>query len=210
MTTPRRKREEIGVAIPADGGRLALEGLFVAAEPGCDGGALVAAPHPLYGGSMDSPVVNEVAWAAGRAGLATLRFNWRGVGASAGAMSGEAADADADYGAALEHLEQTVPGPLVAAGYSFGACAAARAARGAARVRRLVLVAPPPRLLDAEALRDFGGEVLIAVGEADALAPLAELESIAARLPRTRLEVVPEADHFFTSGLAALGAVLNF
>ena len=104
---------------------------------------------------MDSPVVNEIAWASARAGIASLRFNWRGVGASSGVASGDARDADADYAAALAHLAETVPGKVVACGYSFGAAAALRAARLHPRVGRVLLVAPPPSLLERGALREL-------------------------------------------------------
>jgi len=105
------KREERAVAIPLAGGTQALEGIYVAGLDADAVGVVVAAPHPLYGGSMDSPVVNEIAYAARTAGLASLRFNWRGVGASAGLPSGEATDADADYRAALDHLLETLISP---------------------------------------------------------------------------------------------------
>ena len=81
-----------------------LEGIFQAGASFASRGVLLAPPHPLYGGSLEAPVLSELAWAAAQAGLASLRFNWRGVGASAGAPSGAAADADADYGSALDHL----------------------------------------------------------------------------------------------------------
>src|SRR5262249_33232416 len=133
----------------------------------------------------------------------TVRFNWRGVGASGGEPSGDNAQADADYAAALAYLEDTVDGPLVAAGYSFGAAAAVRVASASPRVRRLLLVAPPPALLDAAALARFGGRALIVVGSRDSFAPSAEL---AERLgPRQSLEVIADADHFFASGLADIG-----
>ncbi|MDJ0864809.1 MAG: alpha/beta fold hydrolase [Myxococcota bacterium] len=198
------RQEERPVAIPraeADGS--ALEGLYVAAPDAAAGGAVVAPPHPLYGGSMDSPVVSEVSWACTKAGLASLRFNWRGVGASAGTPSGDPADARADYGAALAQLAESVPGPLVAAGYSFGAAAAAAAA-GEARVERLVLVAPPPPMLDADALAAVAGGVLILTGEDDAIAPPAPLAALAESLPRARFVTLAEADHFFLAGLAQL------
>ena len=60
-------------------------------------GAVVAPPHPLYGGSMDSPVVTEIAHACANTQTASLRFNWRGVGGSAGQMSGEPDVGLADY-----------------------------------------------------------------------------------------------------------------
>jgi alpha/beta superfamily hydrolase len=165
---------ERSIVIPCEEG-LALEGVYVSGELG---GAVVAPPHPLYGGSLESPVVGEVSHACALAGRASLRFNWRGVGASAGERSGEAADALADYRAALSELAASVEGPLLAAGYSFGACAAVAAAVTEPRVRQLVLIAPPP---------------------ASALEPLvAQAES-------RSLEVIPEADHFFMDGLADVG-----
>ncbi len=202
------KREERAVAIPMLEGALALEGIFVAGD--ADAGAVIAPPHPLYGGSMDSPVVAEVAHACARAGLATLRFNWRGVGASGGQPSGEPHDADLDYGAALEHLAASVAGPISVCGYSFGAAAALRAAAGSPRVRRAILVAPPPALLGAADLAAVRRALLIA-GEEDRIAPPERLRDLVAGAPAAHLEVVPEADHFFTFGLAAIGrAVLRW
>jgi hypothetical protein len=198
--------EERSVPIPVgDDGGLALEGLYVAVAGDDVAGAVVAAPHPLYGGSMDSPVVNELAHACDRAGIATLRFNWRGVGASAGSPSGDPGDADADYGASLEQIGETVSGPLVACGYSFGAAAAVRCAARAPRVTRRVLVSPPPSMLDAAVFADFPGRTLVLVGEHDDLAPADRLEAMAAGLERVELVVIPEADHFFAFGLAEIG-----
>lgn len=196
------RQEDKGIAIPVPDAEWALEGVFVRGEGPEPPGAVVAPPHPLYGGSMDSPVVAELVFGLKRAGYATVRFNWRGVGASGGAPSGEAADADADYAAALAYLADTVPGPLLAAGYSFGAAAAVRVARASPRVRRLVLVAPPPSLLDAEALAAFRGSALVVTGADDAIAPAAGIEALLGDDPRRRLEVIPETDHFFLRGLS--------
>jgi len=196
------------VAIAMPGESWALEGIFIRGEGEEPGGAVIAPPHPLYGGSMDSPVVTELAWACRRAGYATLRFNWRGVGASGGEPRGEPAAADADYGAALAYLEETVPGPLVAAGYSFGAATAVRAALGSPRVRRLLLVAPPSSLLDAAALAGFRGRVLAITGRRDAIAPADELAALFGDdAPRRRLEIVADADHFFMEGLADISRI---
>ncbi len=206
------KREERAVTIPlASGGGLALDALYVAPDPDVEdpGGAVVAPPHPLYGGSMGSPVVTELSWAFAKSGLATLRFDWRGVGASAGAPSGELGDATDDYDGALAQLAESVSGPLVAAGYSFGAAAAARAAVQNARVRRLVLVAPPPAMLDRGALGARAIDTLIATGAHDAIAPPAALAGLAQELPRARFVSIEDADHFFGAGLAELGRIVT-
>ncbi len=197
------KREQRGVAIPTSG-EGALEGHFTTGSEGNERGAVIAPPHPLYGGSLDSPVVAELAWACGRVGLATLAFNWRGVGASAGEPSGEVRCADDDYASALAHLEQTVQGPLVACGYSWGAAAAARAVPGRERVSHLILVAPPASMLDATRLAAFPGPILVVSGEADALAPPDDLAPLVAETPGAELVRVPEADHFFGAGLAEI------
>jgi len=203
------RREEKGTAIPwlGEAGEQgeALEGLFIAGDAEASGeGAVIAPPHPLYGGSMDSPVVSELAWACTKAGRASLRFNWRGVGGSTGAPSGELAAGAQDFAAALLQLGRTVPGRLIAAGYSFGAAAAVRAAAEQPRVARLVLVAPPPSLLDVGALRSVEREVLLLGGEHDTIAPPAALEALAKDLPGARVVLLEEADHFFAAGLARL------
>ena len=198
--------EERAVTILLDGEEgIALDGIFMASRDPDAGGVVIAPPHPLYGGSMDSPVVSEIAWACAKAGLASLRFNWRGVGASGGTSSGDAEHARADYAAALAQLASTVPGRLLASGYSFGAAAAVRAAAEEPRVRGLILVAPPPALLDCAALTARPRDVLILSGENDEIAPAAELEEIARELPRARFVRIDEADHFFGAGLAELG-----
>ncbi len=201
-----RDGEERAVTILLDrDAGIALDGIYMASSEADAGGVVIAPPHPLYGGSMDSPVVAEIAWACTRAGFASLRFNWRGVGASGGTSSGDAEDARIDYAAALAQLASTVTGRVLAAGYSFGAAAAVRAAAVDPRVRGLILVAPPPSMLDLTALEARPRDVLILAGEHDSLAPAAALEGIARELPRARFVQIERADHFFGAGLADVG-----
>jgi alpha/beta superfamily hydrolase len=200
---PRQEERSVAIALP-DAAGLALEGLFVAGHADDPRGALIAAPHPLHGGSMDVPVVCELAFGCAQAGVASLRFNWRGVGASAGEPSGEAELADADFRAALGHLAESVEGEIVGCGYSFGAAAALRTASRDPRVRRLLLVAPPPVLLDRATLERFQGPLLVIVGERDTLAPPAVLEGWLPEHPGARFERVPGADHFFSRGLSEI------
>ena len=192
----------VTIALP-QAPELALEGVY---SSGADGaGAIIAPPHPLYGGSMDHPVVSEIAYAFAKRGTASLRFNWRGVGASAGVPSGDLEDGEADYAAALEQLAETVPGELAACGYSYGAVVAAHVARRNPRVARLLLVAPPPSLLDREALAAFPGAVRLVAGENDEFAPAAAVGELSDACSHATLTVVSGADHFFGAGLAELG-----
>ena len=72
------REQATAVRVPKD--ELVLEAAW---QSGDDRAAVVAPPHPEYGGSLDNPVVNELAYALYQEGFASLRFNWRGVGASA-------------------------------------------------------------------------------------------------------------------------------
>lgn len=202
-----QKRLERAVTIALDTSS-ALEGVYRSGADPAGVGVVVAPPFPLLGGSMDHPVVSEIAHACGEAGAATLRFNWRGVGASAGVPSGSAADGDADTSAAVRFVEESVAGPLLAAGYSFGAVMALRAAARHPRIRRLLLVSPPQQLLDGAALRDFPGSLLLVTGQRDEYAPPAALEPLVADLARAAFHVVPDADHFFGEGLGEIGRVV--
>lgn len=199
------------IALPAEAGGegWVLEGLVVPVPDGSAGGAVIAPPHPLMGGSMESPVVTEIVHACGRAGLYSLRFNWRGVGASAGAASGEPEVADVDYRAALQFLCETVEPPYVACGYSFGSLAALRAIRHAPVPSRLILVAPVTTMLDADLLLDFPGEILLLAGQHDDWVDTGALSELAVQAKSARLEVIPRCDHFFMSGLAQLGQAIT-
>jgi alpha/beta superfamily hydrolase len=194
--------KEQGVAIPIEAEALALEGAWQAGEG--KGGGVIAPPHPLYGGSLDHPVVNELAYALYSEGLPSLRFNWRGVGASQGEPSGDAGVALRDYSAAVEQLARTVSGPLIAAGYSFGAIAALGAALADARLKALVLVAPPVRMLQGLPLCDLERPLLVIAGTEDAFASPTELRAALDGVAGARLELIEGADHFFVSGLSAV------
>ena len=114
-----------------------LEGML--REGAGKGGVVICHPHPLYGGSMWNNVVDALETGFFEAGFSTLRFNFRGVGASSGRYD-EGEGETRDVEAACRHLEEHTGGGgrFVLAGYSFGAWVAARAAciyRGSA---------PPP------------------------------------------------------------------
>jgi alpha/beta superfamily hydrolase len=188
-----------------------LEGLWLPArgEEGVRGGAVVAPPHPQMGGSMDSPVATEIALATSDQGYVSVRFNWRGVGASAGIPSGENGHADTDYRAALDFMEESVEGPILAGGYSWGAATAARVAIGRPRITRLILVAPPATMLDGAALAALGKPLLIIAGDRDDYVPLDPIRKIVDSIEGAQLEVLEGVDHFFMAGLADIGRIVR-
>lgn len=112
--------------------------------PGARGGVVVCHPHPLYGGDMDNPVVIRVVEVCAELGLATLRFNFRGVGRSTGTHGNGLGERD-DLETALRHLGGALPTVAMVAlvGYSFGAMVAAHVATGHPALAGLSLIAPP-------------------------------------------------------------------
>jgi uncharacterized protein len=169
--------------------------------------AVVAAPHPSYGGSLDNPVVTELAHALRGCGAGTLRFNWRGVGASQGDISPDVEQAATDFTAALDHVDEGQP--LIGAGYSFGAATAMRVALRDPRVRALVLVAAPIRMLQALPIDELRVPVLFIAGTRDTFAPRAEIDALLRDLPGARVEWLGGIDHFFGIGLGELAAALR-
>lgn len=170
--------------------------------------AVVAPPHPAMGGRMDNPVVETLVAGLHAAGIATLRFDWRGAGQSKGEITGDPDAAKADFGAALAQLTVLHAGPYVATGYSFGAATALTVAASDPRVTRLVLVAPPVGLLRTELLGAFAGDGVVLVGDQDHYAPLVRLQPILAPFARLRLEVIEGADHFFATGVERIAALV--
>lgn len=210
--SPRNFERPATITLPEDltlAPGSALEGLWLPArgEEKERGGAVVAAPHPQMGGSMESPVATELGLATSDQGFVSLRFNWRGVGGSAGLPSGEVAHADADYSAALDFMEESVEGPIVASGYSWGAVAAARMAIQRPRVQRLIMVSPPTQMLDGDALKSFGHPILIIAGSRDQYVPIDEVKKMISGIEGIHLEVLDGVDHFFMAGLADIGRI---
>jgi uncharacterized protein len=167
-------------------------------------GVAVAHPHSLYGGNMDSPVVVAVVQACAAAGLATLRFNFRGVGDSGGAWDEGRGEQD-DVRAALAHLRGHVSRTALA-GYSFGAAMSAAVAGAGERLAGLALVAPPlaMRPWSPPALLAIEGPTLLVAGSRDDYCPVDALTGLGRALPKAEVRVIEGADHFFFAGLDRL------
>lgn len=173
------------------------------------GGFVVCHPHPLYGGDMDNPVVIRVAEVAQAAGYATLRFNFRGAGASEGVHDkgrGEQEDVRAAMAALATHLPA---GSRVGVmGYSFGAAMAARATRPSVPEAPLGLIAPPLGMYDFDFLQTSPGRLLLVAGTADSYCPVETLHRLAA-ITSTEERIVEGADHFFFGKLYPLGEAIG-
>lgn len=185
----------------------------VAKPPGARGGVVVCHPHPLYGGDMDNPVVVRVVEVCAELGLATLRFNFRGVGSSSGTHGNGIAER-ADVESALRHLESALPGDAVMAlvGYSFGAMVAAHVATGHLALAGLSLIAPPLAFKGVSlppALAGFSGPLAVVAGTCDEYCPETTLRALPGLLPNARVMVVEGANHFFFGRLFPLGEMVT-
>jgi len=172
--------------------------------------AVVCHAHPLQGGMMHFKVVFRAAKGLQSAGLAALRFNFRGVGRSEGTYDHGAGEQE-DVRAALFEVEDRYPGlPLVLGGFSFGSVMALRVAARDRRVRAVISLGYPIALEeDRSHLAGITAPRLFVQGERDQYGPGEALRALAEALPPPReIVVIPGADHFFDGHLDALQGVL--
>jgi uncharacterized protein len=177
----------------------------VATPPGARVGVVISHPHPLYGGDMDNPVIDRVVEVCTARGLATLRFNFRGVGASSGRHDDGRGEQE-DVRASLAHLQDVVgPSARVAlAGYSFGAAMVAAVATSSP-VAGLALIAPPMRVAELRPPTGVTGPIVVVAGAEDQYCPASALEALRAMMPDATVVVIEGADHFFFGSLMPLG-----
>jgi len=189
-----------------------LEAATAIAEPAAAraGVAIVCHPHPLHGGSMHNKVVTMVARTLRELGLATVVFNFRGVGASAGEYDDGRGETE-DLLAVAAWVQRVCPqDALWLAGFSFGSYVAARAA-AQLPVRQMISVAPPVGRWDFAALASPLCPWLVVQGEADEVVdPEAVYAWVAAQAEPPTLMRMPETGHFFHRRLMDLrGAIKN-
>jgi alpha/beta superfamily hydrolase len=168
------------------------------------GHAVVAHPHPLFGGTMDNKVVQTLARALVQSAWTSIRFNFRGVGASQGEHDngvGEARDL-------LNLVEQLAPqGPLALAGFSFGAYVTSHAVAAlhpAREISQVVLVGTAASRFNVAPIpAELHDRTLVIHGEADDTVPLASAMDWA-RPQGLPILVVPGGSHFFHGQLPQL------
>ena len=196
--------------IPAPHGH--LEAALREPEEQARGAAVFCHPHPIHGGTMHTKAVYHAARAYAEAGLAALRFNFRGVGASTGSHEEGHGERD-DVTAALDWLEERYPGlPLVAGGFSFGSMVGLSRGAEDPRVVALTGVGLPVGLdgYDFGFLADVDKPVLLVQGENDPFGSGDEIARLAAGLgDHVTLVRVPGADHFFEDRLDRLREAIH-
>ena len=169
---------------------------------------VLAHPHPLYGGNMDVPVICRMAESFQSAGIATLRFNFRGTGGSSGKFDEGLGEQD-DVRSALDFLSGQGYDQLFLAGYSFGSWVNAHVVSAGVELCDHIMVSPPAALLSFDQVEQLPNTGLIITGENDDLAPVSLVQDLLSKWKITpRVEVLSNVDHFYGGALDTLGDVL--
>lgn len=200
------KPEPVVIAGPA--GRLEA----IVDDPGAvplAGVAVLCHPHPQHGGTMQNKVVHTIARAFQDAQYPSVRFNYRGVGASEGHYD-EGRGETLDALAVIAWARQRWPGaPLALGGFSFGALVALRAA-AVESPKFLLTVAPAVARGEYAQIARPDCPWLIVQGEADELVDYRDVQEFATRfVPPPQLQLLPGVDHFFHGRLQELRALLR-
>ena len=205
------------VIVPGPAG--ALEALLDAPDARTDGSGsdrapraavVLAHPHPLHGGTMHTKAVFQAAKGLRRIGCAVLRFNFRGVGESAGAFDEGRGERD-DVASALSFLETHYPGiSLWAGGFSFGAWIALETGAVDPRVSLLVGIAPPVGRYAFEATLATPKPKFLVQGGLDAICPPRDAWAFYAKLKEPKeLVVIDGANHLFEGMAVEVGEALE-
>ena len=166
--------------------------------------AVVCHPHPLGGGTLHNKVVFRAARGLEAANVATLRFNFRGVGASGGRHEEGEGELD-DVNAAIEWAKKKLPGKkLIVGGFSFGAWVSSRAACELPEVDAVFLIGTPVNKYDFGYLRHCERPMLFVHGTQDEHGDVAKLEKLIPQVRNAESVLITGADHFFTKQLEAL------
>ena len=169
-----------------------------------------AHPLPTHGGTMHTKVVFQGTKALARIGCAVLRFNFRGVGRSAGAWDEGRGECD-DFGAAVDFMAAQYPdAELWAAGFSFGAYVALTSGAQDDRICTLIGIAPPVNRYDFSIAKRSTKPKFIIHGEADELIPLKQVREFYAQLadPKELVEI-DRANHLFDGQVGEVADALE-
>jgi alpha/beta superfamily hydrolase len=184
-----------------------LEGTLRIPDEAPRGIVVVAHPLPTHGGTMRNPLVAALARAVAGRGFYALRFNFRGVGESAGVWTGGVEEWH-DIDDAVAHARAIAPGlPVGITAFSFGSFQTLRWLEQGGRVDGVALVGVPLRSADLgrQALPPVPAGTFIVAAENDQFGTAAELR---AALPQARIAEVKGVDHFFVPKRDAVGQLV--
>lgn len=188
----------VGIDLAGPAGR--LEGLLDPAERSLNlmkrPGAVVCHPHPLRGGTMHNTNVYRTAKALAAAGLDVIRFNFRGVGASAGVHDEGRGEPD-DVRAALDALAGRGCAPLAGVGYSFGGAQVLKASIDDARVAVVATMGLPVKMYDLAFARKLQKPLLVVQGTGDVFGTPDDVREFFAGMTNVEVFTVEDAGHFF-------------
>nr|WP_319393734.1 alpha/beta hydrolase [uncultured Desulfobacter sp.] len=188
-------------------GDIRLEGIFNRQET--NKAAVITHPHPLYGGNMDVPLICRMAACFQSAGIAALRFNFRGTGVSTGTFDDGQGEQD-DVKSALKFLSDQGYDQLLLAGYSFGAWVNAHVVNAGVEVTDHIMISPPAALLGFDSVEQLPHTGLILTGENDDLAPAFMVHDLLSKWQiAPRVEVLSGVDHFYAGALDQLESILS-
>ena len=178
-----------------------LEAILNTGAPDAPFAALIAHPHPLFGGTMHNKVVYNTMKAFSHFGLPVLRFNFRGAGLSEGTHDEGRGEID-DVRAALDYLVRLTGLPVIFAGFSFGSHVGLRACCGDPRVAGLIGLGLPVRAANRNYTYEFLAGCtqpkLFVSGDHDEFSPADVLAGyLATAPPPVNTAIVEGADHFF-------------
>jgi hypothetical protein len=166
--------------------------------------AIVCHPLPTGGGTLHNKVVFRAARGLEAANVATLRFNFRGVGASGGHFEGGEGE-QKDVAAAIEWAKRKLPGKkLIVGGFSFGSWVSTRVACELPEVDALFLIGTPVNKYDFSYLRNCEKPKLFLHGTQDEHGDVNKLEKLVPHIRNSESVIVTGADHFFTKQLEAV------
>ncbi len=166
---------------------------------------VIGHPHPSHGGTMHNEVVYRAAKAFRSIGCAVLRFNFRGVGRSAGTFDDGRGEQD-DFGAGLSWFAERHQGlPLWSAGFSFGAWIALSVGAVDQKVSLLLGIAPPTHY-DLTAFQTSRKAKFLIHGESDELVAMQDIWKLYGELEEPKeLVVIDAADHLFSGRVSEVG-----
>jgi alpha/beta superfamily hydrolase len=170
---------------------------------------VLAHPLPTHGGTMHTKVVFQSAKALARIGCVVLRFNFRGVGLSAGAWDNGRGELE-DYTSAVDYMAGAYPGlELWAAGFSFGSYIAMTAGADDDRICALIGIAPPVDKYEFASVKMSTKPKFIVHGERDELISLKMVRHFYAQLhePKELVEI-DRANHLFDGQASEVGDAL--